>query len=280
MLGRSQPSITRAIQDLEGNLGFGLFYRNGPRIAPTSKAVQFYAEAERFLVGLRHIRERAEAIAGEEPSPFEIAAISAFASTIVAEALARVDKQLLPRKVLLNAMSAENVVQSVASGRAELGVASFPLDHPGVELLWAAEAGCVALMRADSPLARRERIPLSELVDRPIIATSNPFRLRPRLEAAFREEGLTMISAIDTTASLPAIAAARAGLGIAVIDPVSGYGAPQDGVVVRPLETYVPFRFGIISRVAAPVMPALVDFSARLQDVARQMLPDFRELST
>src|SRR5690348_13771140 len=67
MLGRSQPAVTRLIQDLEADLGFELLHRNGPRITPTSRGVRFHEEAERIMTGLRHLRERANAIALERP---------------------------------------------------------------------------------------------------------------------------------------------------------------------------------------------------------------------
>lgn len=40
-LGKSQPVVTRLIQDLEGEIGFALLHRNGPRITPTEKEQPF-----------------------------------------------------------------------------------------------------------------------------------------------------------------------------------------------------------------------------------------------
>lgn len=277
---RSQPSITRAIQELEGVVGFQLFYRNGPRIHITPEGVQFYKEAQRVLNGLQHLQDRAAAIAQAAPKPFEVAAIPAIASTILSSALAQVETSLMPHKFLLSQMPAESVLQSVAHGAAELGVTSFPLDHPGVDVLWAAEAGCVAVVSENSPLARHKRIKLKDLAGEQLIATSNPFRLRPRLQELFAEHGLNFVSGIDTTASLPAMAAARAGLGVAIVDPVSAYGCPLQGVVVRPLSHTVTFRFAVVARAATPVRPVLVELSHQLHTVAQEILPDFRALTS
>ena len=49
LLGRSQPGVTRAIQDLEYELGYALFNRKGPRVTPTQRAFLLYAEVERSL---------------------------------------------------------------------------------------------------------------------------------------------------------------------------------------------------------------------------------------
>lgn len=67
LLDRSQSQVTRLIQDLETSLGFALFDRNGPRITPSDKGIAFHAEAERFLSGIGHLRERAKTIALKEP---------------------------------------------------------------------------------------------------------------------------------------------------------------------------------------------------------------------
>ena len=60
LLDRSQSQVTRLIQDLETSLGFPLFDRNGPRITPSDKGVAFHAEAERFISGIEHLRNRAQ----------------------------------------------------------------------------------------------------------------------------------------------------------------------------------------------------------------------------
>ena len=44
MLGRSQPVIGRALQELEAELGYPLFNRIGPRVTPTEQGFQFYEE--------------------------------------------------------------------------------------------------------------------------------------------------------------------------------------------------------------------------------------------
>jgi DNA-binding transcriptional LysR family regulator len=42
LLGRSQPALSRLIQDLETRLGFALLHRNGPRVSPTRRGILFH----------------------------------------------------------------------------------------------------------------------------------------------------------------------------------------------------------------------------------------------
>src|SRR6516225_5813478 len=98
LLGRSQPVVTRQIQDLETDVGYLLFSRNGPRISPTPKGILFHAEVERLLRGLKHIRERAAAIGAGALPVLSLAAIPALAAGIVPVALAAMDRDLVPNQ--------------------------------------------------------------------------------------------------------------------------------------------------------------------------------------
>ena len=83
-------------------------------------------------------------------------------------------------------------------------------------------------------------------------------------------------SIIDTNASLTAIAAARAGLGVAIIEPATAYAMPLEGLLVRPLDVDIPFLFGAISPVARPLSATIQRAQRRLQEVAKKMLPRFK----
>src|ERR1700749_1143995 len=95
LLGRSQPVVTRQIQDLEADVGYLLFSRNGPRINPTPKGILFHAEVGRLLRGLKHIRERAVAIGAGALPVLSLAAIPALAAGVIPIALATMDRDLV-----------------------------------------------------------------------------------------------------------------------------------------------------------------------------------------
>lgn len=278
LLGRSQPVVTRLIQDLEMNLGFQLLHRNGPRIAPTERGILFHAEVERLIAGLKHVRERAAAIAENEPLAFEIAATPALSAGLVPLALSMVDPTLLPGTIHLQSASAENVVQSVIARTADFGISSLPAEHPGVEVHWIGEAPCVAAFPSTHPLAKHKRIALAALSGCRIITMANPFRLRRRINDALARAGVTGATMIDTNATFTALAAARSGLGVALVEPATTFGMPVEGLVVRPLDVDIPFLFAAISPVAKPLPPALEMLNQNLKAVAAEKLPGFRLL--
>ena len=262
LLGRSQPVVTRQIQDLEADVGYLLLSRNGPRISPTPKGILFHAEVERLLLGLKHIRQRAAAIGAGRLPVLSLAAIPALAAGFVPVALAALEREPLPRQIHVQALAAENVVQSVLSQSVDFGLASLPVQHPGLDVLWICEVPCVACLASDHPLAKRKVIRLKDLGGRRLLTMANPYRLRRRVEEALEREGVVPGETIDTNASLTAIAMAKQSLGIAIVEPILTSSLPVEGVVTRRLDVSIPFLFAALSptgRELTPTVTALND---------------------
>jgi DNA-binding transcriptional LysR family regulator len=275
LTGRSQPAVTRLVQELEADVGFSLLHRSGPRITPTPNGVRFHRDVERALLCFDQMRARADAIMQGEAAPMAIAAIPALATGLIPAALARLGAAL-PNEVQLQSASAEIVVQSVLGGRAEIGFTSLPFDHPGLQTHWIGEAPCVALLAADDPLAKAATLKLAALADRRLLTMANPFRLRGRVQQVLDAAGIVPLAIMATNTSLSAAAMVRAGLGVAVVEPATAYGAPLDGVVVRPLDAIIPFLWGVVTPSGQPLAPAVATLITLVQAVAATTLPGFR----
>ncbi|MGO4624808.1 LysR family transcriptional regulator [Ensifer sp. 2YAB10] len=275
MLDRSQSQVTRLIQDLEISLGFALFERNGPKISPTDKGIAFHDDAERFVSGIGHLRNRAKAIAGKEPEPIEIAATPAFASGIIPIALAELPEHLLPHTINLRSMPAEAAVQSVFARTADFCVTSLPADQPGLEVQGFFEGRCVAALAPHDPLAAKDVISIADLAGRTLITMANPFRLRRRIDEALEAANVRPNRVIATNAANNAVQMASLGLGIAIIEPATAYGLPSAPVVVRPLDVEVPFLWAILSAASRPLSAGVQELVHRIARIASERMPDF-----
>ncbi|MGL3107140.1 LysR family transcriptional regulator [Bradyrhizobium sp. BR 1432] len=271
LLGRSQPVVTRQIQDLETDVGYLLFTRNGPRISPTPKAILFHAEVERLLMGLKHIRQRANAIGAGVLPVLSVAAIPALAAGFVPAALAALERELLPSQVHVQALSAENVVQSVLSQSVDFGLASLPVQHPGLDVQWVCQVPCVACLATDHPLAKKKVIRLKDLGGRRLLTMANPYRLRRRVDEALEREGVAAGEVIDTNSSLTAIAMAKQSLGIAIVEPVLTSSLPVEGVVTRSLDVSIPFLFAALSPTGRELTPTIAALNDALRAAVAMM---------
>lgn len=275
LLGRSQPALTRQIQELEESLGFSVLHRAGPRVTPTEQGLRFHQEVEPVIAWLRQLRERAAAIAADKPRSLEISAIASFAASMLPAALARLGEGALPDQVHIRAALAEQVVQSVATHVAEIGVTSLPVDHPALEIHWIGEAPCVVALRADDPLARSETIPLGALAGRRLIAMANPFRWRRCVDAALQRAGVRPAGVLDANTSNTALMAARAGLGIAILEPIIAYGMPLEGVAIRKLDAPISFLWAVTTPYGRPATPLIAGLIDELETLSRETLPGF-----
>lgn len=279
LLGRSQPAITRLVQELEAEIGYALFVRKGPRVTPTEQGFLLYEDAQRALAGLRQMRERAAEIAQGRPQPLLLAATSALAVGLLPPALARLEAARGPAPVQLRTAAPEQVVHAVLSGTVQLGACSLPLEHRGLQVHWIGQLPCVAVLPAGDALAALPRVPLAALAQRRLVTMSNPYRLRHRLDAVLAQAGPapglpSRAALIETNSSMNALALVRAGLGVAVLEPLTVHGAPLDGLVARPLDTDIPFLFGVISPQARALPPALQALADAMLAVA-SALPGF-----
>jgi DNA-binding transcriptional LysR family regulator len=274
LLDRSQSQVTRLIQDLETSLGFALFERNGPRITPTDKGIAFHQDAERFVSGIGHLRNRAKAIAGKEPEPIEIAATPAFASGIIPIALAELPDHLLPHTINLRSMPAEAAVQSVFARTADFCVTSLPADQPGLEVQGFFEGRCVAAVASHDPLAAKDMISVADLAGRTLVTMSNPFRLRHSVDEALDAAGVRPSRIIATNAAQNAVQIASLGLGVAIIEPATAYGLQSAPIVVRPLDVEIPFLWAILSAGSRPLSAGVRELIQRISRIASERMPD------
>lgn len=274
LLGRSQPAISRLLQELEAEIGYALFTRSGPRVTPTDQGFLLYDDVERALSSLQQIRGRAEEIARGQAQPLLLAATSALAAGLVPDALKRIEAQSGAARIQLRSASPERVVHAVLSGAAQLGATSLPLEHRGLTVHWIGQAPCVVALPENDPAARHDVVPVAELAGRRVITMANPYRLRRRLDAAMPPGG-NPLGAIETNSSVNALAAVRAGLGVSVLEPITAYGAPMAGVVIRPIDLDIPFFFGVITPQSQAPTPACQALADALAQAAAALLPGF-----
>jgi len=273
LLGRSQPGVTRTIQDLEQEIGYPLFERKGPRVTPTHRAFLLYEEVERSLIGLDAIRASARAIGRDERAPLRIAATPALAAALVPRALARLANDDLATGAQLRSASAEQVVQALLSRAVDVGIATLPLDHGELDLHALIEAPCVAVLHRDDPLTADAVVRIRDLATRRIATVGNRYRLRRRIDDAFAYAGLAPAIGFETNSSINAVMAAQASLGIAIVDPATALGTRIVDVEIRPLDVAIPFFYGVVTAGGRPPNAAAHALIASLERVSLELLP-------
>jgi DNA-binding transcriptional LysR family regulator len=279
LLNRSQPSVTRQIQELEADLGYALFLRNGPRVTPTHEAFLLYDEVERSLLGLKAIEQRARAIGQGKDRPVIIAATASLAASVIPAAFGRAraqavegDVSALPQ-IQVRTQSAEQIVNAILMHHADIGLVTLPIGHQGLEVHWIAEAPCIVALASDHPLADHAVIAVKDLSGHCIATVANKHRLRHRIDAALTSAGGPVEVCFESNHSLNALMAARNGGAVAIVDPASAIGHADNGLTIRPLDVHIPFLFGLVTAVGRPRKPAVDTLLNAIRHTALALLP-------
>ena len=278
MLGRSQPAVTRTIEDLEAELGFQLLHRVGRRVQLSEEGAAFEEEARRLLMSFTELAARAKMIAAGRGRTLQIVTTSAIGTGLLPMALAEIPSDELPDETHIGQFLPSIVAQEVRGGRAELGFTSLPLDTPGLDVLRFYSAPDVAAVREDDPLARLDVIPLSAFAGRRVATLLNPLRFQLHVAKALAAKGVGTGPVIRTNTAYGALQVVRRTGVAAVIDPLTAYGVALPGVVIRPLDVTVLFHWGVVAaekRPLRPVAQALVD---AVEAVAERSIVGFRKL--
>jgi DNA-binding transcriptional LysR family regulator len=164
---------------------------------------------------------------------------------------------VLPAHVHLRSAPSENVVQTIVARSADLGVASLPLDNSGIDVHWIGEVPCVAVVSERDELASRTILKPEDLQGRRLIASSNPYRFRMRINQVLEVHGIQPEGIIDSNATYVSLALARTGLGIALVESTTIAGLPVTGVSVVPLSFDIPFYWGVITATGRPMAPTI-----------------------
>jgi DNA-binding transcriptional LysR family regulator len=278
-LGRSQPSVTRTMQDLEAELGFELLHRVGRRVQLSEEGVAFEEEARRLLMSFTELAARAKVIAAGKGRILQIATTSAIGTGLIPKAMAELDHTGLPHETHVGQFLASIVAQEVRSGRADIGFSSLPLDIPGLDVLRLYSAPTVIALREDDPLAVLDVVPLAAFAGRRLSTMLNPLRFQMHVAKALAAQGIETGEIIRTNVSYGALQFVRQVKGvIAIIDPVTSYGVSMPDVVIRPIDVEVPFYWGVLAATNRPIRPAAQAMVDAVEAVAEQSIVGFKKL--
>jgi LysR family cys regulon transcriptional activator len=254
----SQPGISKAILELEEELGIDLFVRHGKRLRRvTEPGQQVLRSIDVILREVANMKRIGEEFSKQDAGTLSIAATHTQARYVLPEPVAQLRRRFPKVQVTLHQGAPDQVVQMLLDGTADIGVATESLAEPeDLVTLPAYEWEHVIVMRVDHPLADVERISLEQLAQETLISYHPSFTGRKRIDAAFAQRRLKPNIALEAIDSDVIKTYVRAGLGVGIVAEMAVRDdAPGGELVHRPAEhlfgrnvTRVAFRRGAYLR--------------------------------
>ncbi len=185
----SQPAVSRLLTDLESGIGMSLFDRRKGRLTPRREAVELCSEVDRCFVGLDRIADAAMNIRNRARTHLRMASLPGFSMGVVGGVVAQFICRNPDVSLSLEVQSRSDMIDGVADGRFDIGLATWASDNPAVASRKLASLDLVWLVPAEHPLAARDWISPADLDGFDCVLGTDHTPTRERLDQAFRDAG-------------------------------------------------------------------------------------------
>src|SRR5512139_2734117 len=245
----SQPGISKAIIELEEELGVEIFVRHGKRLRRITEPGQLVLKSvELIMREVANLKRIGEEYSKQDAGTLSIATTHTQARYFLPEPVALLRKRFPKVSVSLHQGSPNDVARMVIEEIADLGLATESLaNHEELITLPCYDWQHVLVMPAGHPLASVERISLEDLAVQPLVSYHPSFSGRTRVDQAFATRRLTpniVLEAIDSDVIKTYV---RLGLGVGIVAEMAMRGETGGDLVAKP----AGHLFGInVSRVA------------------------------
>jgi DNA-binding transcriptional LysR family regulator len=219
------------LRECSREAGFPMFLRKQGRLQPTAETRVLLIDLERVFDGIERIGRLIEDMSDTHVGSIQIAATATLANNILPAAIAEFQKSRPRIQITVKTTDVPSVIQSVVREEVDLGLALSPLAQHDARAIELCTADLVAVVGPTHPLAGLAMVEAGDLTPYPLISFSRSQPLGALVEQAFRQAGTPRRVAIEVNQSSVACALARAGAGVAVIDPFWLIEARENGVV-------------------------------------------------
>jgi len=257
-LHTSQPGISKAILELEEELGVDIFARHGKRIRRVTEPGRLVLQSVEIIMReVANLRRIGDEFSKQDAGTLSIATTHSQARYVLPEPVARLRRMFPKVQVQMHQGMPGDVARMLADDVAEIGLATEALAGvDGLVTLPCYEWQHVLVVPARHPLADVERPTLAQLAAEPLITYHPTFSGRSRIDEAFARARLQPSIALEAIDADVIKTYVRLGMGVGLVaemavrdDPPGGDLAWRPvGHLFGPNTTRVAFKRGAYLR--------------------------------
>lgn len=218
-LHTSQPGVSKAILELEDELGIDIFIRHGKRIRRvTEPGEQVLRSVNLILQEVNNLKRIGAQYSQQESGKLSIATTHTQARYVLPGPIAELRRRYPKVQVELHQGTPQQVAQMLLDDTAAIGLATESLlDHDGLVTLPCYEWQHVVVVPRGHALEQRSRLSLEDLAAFPLVTYHPTVTGRTRLDEAFQRARLSPEIALEALDSDVIKTYIRVGLGIGIV---------------------------------------------------------------
>ena len=243
-LHTSQPGVSKAIIELEEELGIDIFARHGKRLKRITEPGQHVLKSiELILREVNNLKRIGEQYSSQDSGTLSIATTHTQARYVLPEKVAKLRTAFPKVNVSLHQGAPDQVARMLIDDVAEIGIATESLANYSELITLPCYAWQhVLVLPTDHPLAQKEHITLEEVAAEPLITYHPSFTGRTKIDQAFAARKLEPRISLEAIDSDVIKTYVRLGLGIGIAAEMAVTDVVDDmekndgkgGLVVRP----------------------------------------------
>ena len=239
-LHTSQPGVSKAIIELEEELGVDIFARHGKRLKRITEPGQHVLKSiELIMREVGNLKRIGEQYSAEDSGTLSIATTHTQARYVLPVHVAKLREAYPKVNVSLHQGAPGQVAQMLLDEVAEIGIATESLvDYSELVTLPCYEWQHVLVLPVGHPLLQKEHITLEDIAQEPLITYHPSFTGRTRIDQAFATRKLHPRIALEAIDSDVIKTYVRLGLGVGVAAEMAVRDVLEEGeksgLVVRP----------------------------------------------
>jgi LysR family cys regulon transcriptional activator len=232
----SQPGVSKAILELEDELGVDIFARHGKRLRKiTEPGQQVLASIEIIMREVNNLKRIGAEFTNQDAGTLSIATTHTQARYVLPEPVAQLRRRFPKVNISLHQGTPEQVAQMLIDEVADVGLATESLaQFDGLVSLPCYEWQHVVVMPPGHPLAQVDRITLEHLAGEPLISYHPSFTGRRRIDQAFAARKLTPNVALEAIDADVIKTYVRLGLGIGIVAEMAVREDRSSDLIWRP----------------------------------------------
>ncbi len=238
-LHTSQPAMSKAMIELEGELGVPILARHGRRVLGlTPPGQQVLSAAEAIVAEIDRLKKLARDYSGSPEGTLRVATTHTQARYALPPVVRKFVAQYPSVRLKLLEANPTQIAAMLVNGEADVGIATESLaESPGLLSIPVYEWQHIACVPAGHPLAKfinkPEKITLKDLARFSIVTYESHFAGRSRIDAAFAAAGIEpniVLEALDADVIKTYV---EVGLGVGIVAGMA-VDPPRDGLVALP----------------------------------------------
>lgn len=245
-LGISRPAVSMMLAECTNIIGFPLFVRTRGAMVPTDEALALRPEIQKMMTAQKDIDTLLAQLSSVEVGRLVIAAVPTLTDHVIPLALAQLSEHHPNILTTVRTFKATEVAEEVLKKRANLGLSIGTEATGGIDIQDLCSGAAICVLRKDHLLASCNTINIRQLLTFPQISVPIHSTVGKLISTVFETAGIPWRPQFEVTHASAACAFARAGLGVAIVDPFSAPSVGDPDLTARVLAPEVRMKVQLL----------------------------------